>query len=470
MPKTNWLFIILFSLIIFIVNKGYGQNNNVVINQILIAGIKRTKPHIILRELPFKQGDQVNIANMPNLLKEAKDNLDNITLFNEIDFNIDTLGIDVINVKIEVEERWYFWPVPVFELADRNLNVWWKEQNRDFKRVNLGGKIYFSNFRGLNDELRLNLQFGYAPKQEVRYILPYLSKKSKLGLIFNASRVTANQIAYNTQNNKLRFIRDDKSLRNKIYTGIALTKRKSYRTYQSIELTYHNTKVNDTIAQLNPNYFKEGKTKQQYFSLYYNYQIDKTDISDYPTTGYQLKFEAIKHGLGLYDDVNFWTVNTTLNKFGKLGKRHLFESQIKTQFVFNKSQPYFNQSALGYEQKFVRGYELYVIDGQDYLLAKLGYKYHLTSFKVKPKIWSQFDNIPFDIYLKAYSDFAQVKDYVGLENDLAQDLLFGYGVGVDIRSYYSLLARFEYSINALGENGLFLHLTLPINNENSFVW
>ena len=32
------------------------------------------------------------------------------------------LGMDVLL------ENWYIFPIPKFELADRNFNVWWKEQ------------------------------------------------------------------------------------------------------------------------------------------------------------------------------------------------------------------------------------------------------------------------------------------------------------------------------------------------------
>jgi hypothetical protein len=43
---------------------------------------------------------------------------------------------------VDVNERWYTFPVPIFELSDRNFNEWWQNYNHDFRRVNYGLRLY----------------------------------------------------------------------------------------------------------------------------------------------------------------------------------------------------------------------------------------------------------------------------------------------------------------------------------------
>lgn len=51
-----------------------------------------------------------------------------------------------IKFIIEVQENWYLYPNIIFELADRNFNVWWNEYDRSFKRINFGLGAQHVNF------------------------------------------------------------------------------------------------------------------------------------------------------------------------------------------------------------------------------------------------------------------------------------------------------------------------------------
>jgi hypothetical protein len=37
-------------------------------------------------------------------------------------------------------------------------------------------------------------------------------------------------------------------------------------------------------------------------------------------------------------------------------------------------------------------------------------------------------------------------------------MLYTYGAGFDVVTFYDLVLRFEYSVNQLGEKGLFFHI------------
>jgi hypothetical protein len=48
------------------------------------------------------------------------------------------------------------------------------------------------------------------------------------------------------------------------------------------------------------------------------------------------------------------------------------------------------------------------------------------------------------------------------KNSLADELQFGYGIGLDFVTYYDIVLRSEYSFNKFGEHGFFLHFVAPI--------
>ena len=51
------------------------------------------------------------------------------------------------------------------------------------------------------------------------------------------------------------------------------------------------------------------------------------------------------------------------------------------------------------------------------------------------------------------------------ENTLSNQLLFGNGISLDYVTYYDKLIRIEFSINHLGEKGVFLHFSNPFGSK-----
>jgi len=85
-------------------------------------------------------------------------------LFTGVRFNISNWDTEnkTADIAIDFQENWYIYPGIIFELADRNFNVWWTEQNRDFDRVNYGVNVDHINVTGRKDKLRIKLQHGYT--------------------------------------------------------------------------------------------------------------------------------------------------------------------------------------------------------------------------------------------------------------------------------------------------------------------
>jgi hypothetical protein len=129
--------------------------------------------------------------------------------------------------------------------------------------------------------------------------------------------------------------------------------------------------------------------------------------------------------------------------------------------LIREKQPYFNSVALGYELDYVRGYEFYVIDGLDYFYTKTSLRYQIVSWKYdfgKYMPIKAFKVMPIKIFLAINNDFGYANNpFYGRNNSLANELLWGYGVGLDMVIYNDKSFQFEYSANRLGEHGFFLH-------------
>jgi hypothetical protein len=112
----------------------------------------------------------------------------------------------------------------------------------------------------------------------------------------------------------------------------------------------------------------------------------------------------------------------------------------------------------------VRGYELYVIDGQHYGLWRNTIKYELfkREFNLKKIIkLSQFSTLPLAIYPNLYFDSGYIKNYFPIYSNskLANKFLNGGGFGLDIVTWYNSNIRMYYSINQMGEKKFFFGIS-----------
>ncbi|MFN7261084.1 MAG: POTRA domain-containing protein, partial [Cyclobacteriaceae bacterium] len=105
---------------------GIDSSRTVTVNRIIIIGNKRTRDPIISRELSLKTSDTVRFYKLPEILSLDKRKIYNLRLFNTVTIRSLEMSYNTIDLLVEVEERWYTWPIPIFELADRNFNEWWQ--------------------------------------------------------------------------------------------------------------------------------------------------------------------------------------------------------------------------------------------------------------------------------------------------------------------------------------------------------
>jgi len=434
------------------------------VNRILIIGNKVTRNRIISRELSLKPGDTVSVSRLHDLLIKDKNKVYNLRLFNTVSIRFLELGEGNIDLLVDVNERWYTFPSPIFELSDRNFNEWWQNYNHDFKRVNYGLRLVQHNFRGRNEQLRLTAQFGYTRKYELMYSIPNLDQKQKHGLSFGFDYGEPKNLAYFTSDHKLDYLEQKQTLKKTIGGNITYSYRKSFYETHSFQVEYRNSHIADTIVSLNPNYYTGGSTNIQFGAITYGFVSDHRDVRAYPLKGYELDFYISKNGLG-FGNVNQLETNLTFAKFIDFGRK-MYLSNFTSLYVSSpNSQPYALYSALGYRKQFIRGYEVYVIEGPKFFLNKTTFKKQIFSkeyhFDAMPM--DQFKHFPVALYVKGYADVGYVENYsryseMKINNTLSNRFLAGAGAGLDLVLAYDNVIRFEYTFTREHTNGFFFHL------------
>ncbi len=465
--KIFFVGIILFFLGI---PKNYAQEKNtyVIISEFEFEGLKKTREGTVLRELDFQKGDSIIMTELTNRISKNKILLLNTGLFYEVNLNITKWENNKITILIQVREQWYIFPIPIFELADRNFNVWWKQYNHSFKRINFGARLYYANITGRKDLLKATLQFGYTQKFELDYKLPFINKAQTLGASTNFLFTRNKEVGYNTIENDLLFFRDDDQFLFKRFRyGLGGTYQPFLYQKHKVELYYFHRIIADTILQMNSNFFLGNKNKQQFFSINYTFQQDKRDIKAYPLQGYFIEGQIQKDGFGIFNDRNALELNSTLALYFPLGKKKKYNLSFITKgrtHLIRKQPSYYNNKALGYFNDFVRGYEYYVVDGLDYFYLKTSLKYEILKKRInwkKAMPLKAFKIMPLQIYLTTNTDIGFVNNpYYKNQNPFSNTLLLGGGVGIDFVIYVDKVIRIEYSMNRLKEKGVYLHYSL----------
>lgn len=460
-PK--WFITLLLGVFSFI---QFANGQTVTVNSITIYGLKRTKESIVYRELTFIKGDTLKQSELGLIIERNRNNLLNLGLFNEAELNVSEWNTEtnMIDIVVEVKESWYIYAVPILEIADRNFNVWWSTYNHSLDRLNLGARLDYLNFTGHNDKLKAQWQIGYTPKQEIEYRFPYFNEKQSLGLTTGLLHSINKELYYVTIDNKEQGVKfDNNPLQERWRSQVKLQYRPTLYLRQELAWTFEHLNVDTIIVQeYNPRYFRNGEHKHSAHTLKYSYEYDDRDIRIYPTTGVKALFEIEKVGWGKNDDENTLTSTITMEWNHPISNRFIHRVSGIGHYSLSRSQPSYNHyQGLGYGQKFIRGYELYVVDGLDFLVGKYQLSYKLIEKQVK---WGkiipveEFRKMPFRIYLSFHLEAGGVRDpFTGEQNALANRWLYGGGFGANVLLYHNFLIQFNMNRNDLGEWGFFIH-------------
>lgn len=440
---------------------GHGQS--IQVDSIIFKGNEKTKNNILKRELDFDVSDTLLVSDLEKQLEFNRRKLMNTNLFIWVKSDYHQLPNGHIKVIFEFLEQWYVLAYPVFQLAERNLNDWWS-RGHNFERSIYGLHFKHNNFMGRNEKLLIRAETGFTERIDFSYLNPYLDHKKTIGLTVNLTYATNKSMAYQTIHDTMAFVNSEQILRERWLGGILLRRRFRFYDSQTIELKYSHTIIADTIAKLNPTYFLDRRTEQNYVQIGYNFSYDFRDLASYPLRGKKIDFSFNKYGLLPQDHVNFWEITLGVAYFCELGSNFFLSTQFKGKLTQETAIPYFNVRGLGYGNELVRGYELNVIDGTHYILNRNTLKFQWINkiFRLPFIPYKQFNQIPISIYPTAFFDFAYVNNTNrSAENSLINRWIAGAGLGFDLVTYYNLVCKIGFPVI----NGSKLGMVIGIGRE-----
>ena len=446
---------------------GMIPDDRLLIEEIVIEGNRVTRDHIITRELTFHVGDTLRKMDMLPAFERSRENLLNIALFNFVYFDVDHLPQNRIIVKISVVERWYIWPVPILEYAERNFSEF--ITNKEWDKIVYGAWLKWNNFRGRNELLTAKVRLGYVNEFALSYSKPNLDRKQRHGLNVGFSYNQQNEVIISTANNKpVEYRPQERPAQREIGAFLNYSYRRKLYTTHFLRLYYHDYSVADSVSIVNTNYLGAGRTRLNYFTLSYHFEHDVRDSKVYPLEGFAVRINVEKMGLGLIPEFPYpgFSLTGAFMFHHQLTNRLYFYNATKARYRQEKYLPYALNPALGYRE-FMSGYESYVIDGSDYFITK----YNLKLQVLKPTTWTiprigmeQVNKIYYALYLNVFADAGYVNNlFPAPTNTMVNTWQFSTGIGVDLVTYYDQVIRVDFAINRYGEYGFFFHLETPFS-------
>ncbi len=441
----------------------------VIIRSITFQGNVRTRERIIRREMDLRVGDIISAADLPGKLAWDQRKISNTNLFVVVDVSTRADSSQIrpgqpvpLDLTVTMKERWYWFAYPFIELADPNFNQWYYERNHDLGRLIYSARLSNRNLTGNGDRLSLIAETGFTHRLLMSYSWPYLDKAQTLGLRADVSYATNKNIAFTTVADKQIFLNSETDLRKRTYAGLTLTRREGFYKYHALGVSFNYNTIADTIARLNGNYFNPGQTRQRYIQLGYAFSYDRRDNVVYPLRGMLISATINQFGILLNDGPRITEIGTTLTRYWPLAKRWFLGSSFRGYASLTNQIPFYNLRGFGYGNDLVRGYELYIVNGQQFGLLKNSLRFQLFNTRKQYK-WipiKQFNTIPIAAYLSVYADGGYVHSTIAepYQSRLANRLLFGGGVGLDVVTFYNLVFRFNASVNREGQRGLFFSL------------
>jgi outer membrane protein assembly factor BamA len=426
------------------------------ITDIHLSGNKRTKSFIVLREVPFRKGDRLTMAELEQLFVLAKQQLMNTTLFVDVNVYVGSQeGRDLI-INIDMKERWYFFPLPYFRLIDRNFNQWWVEQKRSLDRVNYGIKFTQNNVSGRNDNLDIWLINGYTQQITLRYDLPFFDKKLKSGFNIGIIYATQKELNYATGDNKQLFFKQDDIVKKATRVDFTYSYRPDVKQRHYFRTSYNDESVSDTVIKINPLYYPGLRNRIRFIDFGYQYKYYNVDYISYPSKGFLFEGNLYKRGI---DNVaSLWQTGIRAVYAIPLSKNSFLHLEGLGILKLPFSDYFVNQRLFGYGYFQLRGLEYNVVDGVAGASLKTTLHKQVFSFILHNPFPSKtHDRIPIRFFLKTYGDLGYGYTRTPqVTNTLNNKLLRTWGFGMDIVSIYDFVFKIEYSFNQLGRDGLYL--------------
>lgn len=467
--------ILFINLIVFSISC-LAETEKLKIKKIVINGNNITKNETVLEHLAIKKNRVYSLEKLIKNIQTSEENLSNLQIFNDVEISFWYTQEDEIQIEIFLTERWYLWPYPIFEISDRNFNSWYrdfKESNyENWSKINYGIMLDWQNFRGANEFIKLKFRKGYKEHYNITYVSRSLSKNKNFFLESELDVFRRKKTDYFISNNQLRYFDNDNDFTSTDFIAeLKLINKKEFRISNSIYLKYHRCVVDNEINLLNGTYLNSSNKNNigSFLKISYSFKNEQRDNIEYPLNG-SLTEITLSKNFGIESNINNSEINLKFELHKNFYDKLFFGSSLKSVITNNNNIPYFYSLPIGFNN-YIRAYEYYVISGNEYLISKNILKYQILE-KTKTEIpffnKSQFRKSHYSMYVSLFYDLGYVWESELLaseqRNNLSNSTLIGRGLSFDFITYYDKILRIEFSVNKLGEKGIFLHFSNPFGD------
>lgn len=441
-----------------VVSSPVDSTENLLVKEISISGNKRTRIPTILRELSIEEDQIYSLQDLVNKIKLSKQQLMNTSLFRHVNIDFNKIAAQDVTININVEERWYLYPIPFVKVVEDKFSRWWKEDDRRLDQLNYGIRLTQKNFTGRNDRLTLNLMNGYTKQLLLEYRGLNLDKEMKWYSNVSMAIGKNREVFYQTSENKQLGFENSSGFIHSFYRmNLDVTYRPAIKSHHTFSIGYFQDRVADTIMKLNSN-FASRSNSTHFPNIGYTFSYNAVDFIPYPTKGMEGGVSLFR--LGINSPINVWHLDAKASSSWNLGSKDFINVKLVGILKVPFNQPYIMQRFIGSGGYFLQGYENYVVDGVAGGYSKASYHYQVLNKIIRlPENKFRFQtSVPFRIYLKTFANAGYVHNpNTTLHNALNNKILYSGGFGLDIIVFTDMIFKIEYSFNHLGQNGLYLH-------------
>lgn len=399
-------------------------NQYVKIDSIRISGNDITEKLIILREMTFTEGDEVN----SKIIDYNRERIYSLGLFNYVNLYLLKKQQDTV-LLIDVYEKWYIYLFPFMSF-----------NGGDFKNLTYGIKFRLENFRGLNETINANFAFGYDPMISLSYNNPTLFFDEDIGFGF--------EISYKDFANKSKNAEAliGKEFEYTFYTA-AVSFSKRINNFNLLTLEPRYTYVESGVPVVSEQITASSTQIDRALILRMNYVYDSRDLKQFPKSGLYSSVDFTHKGFGI-NDISYNIFKVDLRQYNLLNDALTFRWRVNYRSTFGKNVPYYDYSFFGYED-YVRGHSSDEIEGTQYLLNSIELSYaiidewdfSLTLPLIPKNLTSLRIGLNFNIFADAgttFDDFEELR---------FNNFLSGYGVGLNILFLPFNSLRLEYAFD-----------------------
>ncbi len=384
------------------------------LKEIIIIGNEHTGENVIRRELLVKAGEIPTLEQ----LNESQRRLLNLSLFNRVEMARVPLDETYDVLIIDVTERLFFYPVPIFSINER-----------DWEKISYGLALVHANFRGQNEKLWAGFWLGYRPGFSLAYSDSWAADSLHLALGLSASRYIYNHRTLDIEEHHLS-------------NQFSIGKWWSLYFLSELALKFENI----AVKQENAGLLHSGKRTENQFGIQLGIRHDTRDLYYYPSSGWFNRIYLYQNGL--FQDYDNYEQLIVDNRFYLPLGPLILACRYYQNYLFGQV-PVYRLNYIGFNER-IRGHFYTEKEGRHVNTGSVEIRFPILpivyySFNIPPIPERYLKNLKLGLSGCLFMDSGIIwnkADQYGINN-----FDTGFGLGLHLHLPYVEVFRFDYAFN-----------------------